>query len=53
MPRPIAVPIRQTMFRLWQQGYGTRQIVASLSLPCSTVQLSPDRVISLNVSHRR
>src|SRR5262249_52138727 len=38
MPRPIAVPIRQTMFRLWQQGYGTRQIVASLGLPCSTVR---------------
>src|SRR5215469_9286998 len=33
MPRPIPVPIRQTMFRLWKQGCGTRQIVASLGLP--------------------
>ena len=38
MPRPIPVPIRQTMFRLWKQGCGTRQIVASLGLPCSTVR---------------
>ena len=29
MPRPIPVPVRQTMFRLWKQGSGTRQIVAS------------------------
>ena len=38
MPRPIPVPICQTMFRLWKQGCGTRQIVASLGLPCSTVR---------------
>src|SRR6185437_727802 len=38
MPRPIPVPIRQAMFRLWQQGCGTRPIVASLGLPCSTVR---------------
>jgi transposase len=38
MPRPIPVPIRQAMFRLWQQGCGTRQIVTSLGLPCSTVR---------------
>ena len=38
MPRPIPVPIRQTMFKLWKQGCGTRQIVASLGLPCSTVR---------------
>jgi len=38
MPRPIPVPIRQSMFRLWQKGYGTRQIAESLDLPCSTVR---------------
>jgi transposase len=38
MPRRIPVPIRQAMFRLWQQGYGTRQLVASFGLPCSTVR---------------
>src|SRR5271157_4173784 len=38
MPRPIPVPIRQAMFRLWQKGYGTRQIAESLGLPCSTVR---------------
>src|SRR5262249_46412134 len=38
MPRPIAVPIRQTLFRPWKQGCGTRQIVASLGLPGSTVR---------------
>jgi hypothetical protein len=38
LPRPIPVPIRRTMFRLWKQGCGTRQVVASLGLPCSTVR---------------
>jgi transposase len=38
MPRPIPVPIRQSMFRLWKKGYGTRQIAESLGLPCSTVR---------------
>jgi transposase len=38
MPRPIPVPIRQTMFRLWQQGQATRQIATSLGLPSSTVR---------------
>ena len=38
MPRPIPVPIRRAMFRLWQKGYGTRQIAESLGLPCSTVR---------------
>ena len=38
MPRPIPVPIRRAMFRLWQQGRGTRQIATSLDLPCSTVR---------------
>jgi len=38
MPRPIPVPMRQAMFRLWQKGYGTRQIAESLGLPCSAVR---------------
>ena len=38
MPRPIPVPIRQAMFRLWQKGRSARQIAESLGLPCSTVR---------------
>ena len=38
MPRPIPVPIRQAMLRLWQKGLGPRQIAESLGLPCSTVR---------------
>jgi hypothetical protein len=38
MPRPIPVPIRQAMLRLWQKGYGTRQIAESLGSPCSTIR---------------
>ena len=38
MPRPIPVPIRQAMFRLWQQGQATRQIATTLGLPASTVR---------------
>jgi transposase len=38
MPRPIPVPIRQAMFRLWQLGQVTRQIATSLGLPASTVR---------------
>jgi transposase len=38
MPRPIPVPIRQAMFRLWQQGRGTRQIATLWDVPCSTVR---------------
>jgi transposase len=38
MPPPIPVPIRQAIFRLWQQGCGTRQIVASTGLPSPTVR---------------
>ncbi len=38
MPRPIPVPIRQAMFRLWQKGRAARQIAESLGLPCSTVR---------------
>jgi len=35
MPRPLPVPIRQAMFRLWQQGQATRQIATTLGLPSS------------------
>ena len=38
MPRPIPVPVRQAMFRLWQQGHATHQIATSLDLPASTVR---------------
>jgi transposase len=37
MPRPIPVPVRQVMFRLWQRGVGAPEIAASLGVPCSTV----------------
>jgi transposase len=38
MPRPVSVPVRRAMFRLWQQGQATRQIATSLDLPASTVR---------------
>ena len=38
MPRPIPLPIRQAMFRLWERGWKTRQIAASLGLPESTIR---------------
>ena len=38
MPRPIPLPLRQAMFRLWQQGREARQIAALLGLPGSTVR---------------
>ena len=38
MPRPIPVPVRQAMFRLWQQGQGTSDIAATLGLARSTVR---------------
>jgi transposase len=38
MPRPVPVPVRQAMFRLWQQGHATHQIATSLDLPASTVR---------------
>ena len=38
MPRPIPVPIRQAIFRLWQQGRGTREIATAWKMPCSTVR---------------
>jgi transposase len=37
MPRPIPVPVRETIFRLWQRGQDAPQIAASLGLPGSTV----------------
>src|SRR3954470_20462599 len=37
MPRPIPVPIRQAMFRLWQRGVDPAQIAASLEVPRPTV----------------
>ena len=38
MARPIPLPIREALFRLWQQGRNSRQIAASLGLPGSTVR---------------
>ena len=38
MPRPIPVPVRQAMFRLWQQGRGTNEIAVALGLARSTVR---------------
>ncbi|MBV8607714.1 MAG: helix-turn-helix domain-containing protein [Singulisphaera sp.] len=38
MPRPIPVPVRHALFRLWQQGQSTRHIAAALGLPDSTVR---------------
>ena len=46
MPRPIPVPIRQAMFRLWQKGYGTRQIAESLGLPRSPFAVSSSGFVS-------
>ena len=37
MPRPLPVPVRQALFRLWQQGVEASQIAAALGIPCSTV----------------
>ena len=44
MPRPIPVPIRQAMFRLWKQGRATRQIADSLGLPLLYRSPSPSAV---------
>src|SRR5689334_16168490 len=38
MPRPTPLPVRQALFRLWQQGRKTRHIAATLGLPGSTVR---------------
>ena len=38
MPRPIPVPVRQIVFRLWEHGQVPSQISATLGLPCSTVR---------------
>ncbi len=37
MPRPIPVPVRETIFRLWQRGHQAPRIAASLGVPGSTV----------------
>lgn len=37
MPRPLPVPVRQAIFRLWNQGRQAPQIAASLGVPGSTV----------------
>jgi transposase len=37
MPRPHPLPVRETIFRLWQQGQTAPQIAATLRLPGSTV----------------
>jgi transposase len=41
MPRPIPVPVRRTLIRLWEQGHPPAQIVEALALPRATV----DRLI--------
>src|SRR5437588_10530182 len=38
MPRPIPVPIRRTIIRLWEQGQAPDQIAEALDVPCSTVR---------------
>jgi len=37
MPQPLPLPIRQAMFRLWQQGRDATQIAASLDVSCASV----------------
>ena len=37
MPRSIPIPVRQVMFRLWQQGYDAPQIAVRLDVSCPTV----------------
>lgn len=37
MPRPIPVPVRQVMFRLWQAGRDAAEIAERLGVPCPTV----------------
>ena len=38
MPRPVPVPVRETIFRLWEQGQDPRSIAASLGVPLATVR---------------
>src|SRR5437868_15200465 len=38
MPRPIPVPLRRTMIRLWEQGQAPDQIAEALDVPCPTVR---------------
>lgn len=37
MPRPLPVPIREAIFRRWQQAQSAPEIAASLGVPVSTV----------------
>ncbi len=37
MPRPIPVPVRQIMFRLWQEGWNAPQIAERFGVSCPTV----------------
>src|SRR5687767_6554591 len=36
MPRPTPLPVRQAMFRLWQQGLTAPQIAERLGVPAPT-----------------
>src|SRR5690242_12542081 len=38
MPRPIPVPVRRAILRLWQRGQTTGQIAVALGVPPSTVR---------------
>jgi transposase len=38
MSRPIPVPVRRTLIRLWEQGQTPGQIAETLALPRATVQ---------------
>jgi hypothetical protein len=38
MPRPIPVPVRHAMFRLWEQAYTPRQIAETLGLSSVSVR---------------
>ena len=38
MPRPLAVPVRRTVIRLWEQGHSAaRHIAQAFGVACSTV----------------
>src|ERR1700716_2944662 len=38
MPRPIPVPVRHAVIRLWQQGQAPAQVAEALAVPCSSVR---------------
>ena len=38
MPRPIPVPVRRVVVRLWEQGHAPDQISETLDVPSSTVR---------------